>query len=58
MSDLTPNHTAGEPLEAIDKDKLASLRQKNIDNPEGGKKVIKTHTELMATSVITLKFVI
>ena len=45
MSDLTPNHKAGEPLEAIDADKLASLRQKNIENPEGGKKVIKTHTE-------------
>lgn len=29
----------------IDKDKLESLLQKNIDNPEGGKKVIKTHTE-------------
>src|SRR5699024_12215419 len=45
MSDLTPNHKAGEPLEAIDAEKLASLRQKNIENPEGGKKVIKTHTE-------------
>lgn len=45
MSDLTPNHKAGEPLEPIDKDKLASLAQKNIDNPAGGKKTIRTHTE-------------
>ncbi|WP_394281736.1 OsmC family protein [Corynebacterium sp.] len=45
MSDLTPNHNAGEPLEPIDKDKLAELAQKNIDNPEGGWKKIRTHTE-------------
>ncbi|WKD60079.1 OsmC-like protein [Corynebacterium ciconiae DSM 44920] len=45
MSDLTPNHTAGEPIQPIDKEKLESLAQKNIDNPEGGRKVIRTHTE-------------
>lgn len=45
MSDLTPNHTAGQPLAPIDKDRLASMAQKNIDNPEGGRKKIKTHTE-------------
>lgn len=45
MSSLTPNHTAGQPLPPIDADKLASLAQKNIDNPDGGRKVIKTHTE-------------
>lgn len=45
MSDLTPNHVDGEVLEPIDADRLASLAQKNIDNPEGGKKVIRTHTE-------------
>lgn len=45
MSDLTPNHTAGQPLEPIDAQKLAELAQKNIDNPEGGRKKIRTHTE-------------
>lgn len=45
MSDLTPNHKPGEPLPPIDKDKLEALAQKNIDNPEGGKKTIRTHTE-------------
>ncbi|WP_018296958.1 OsmC family protein [Corynebacterium lubricantis] len=45
MSDLTPKHNDGEVLEPIDKDKLAALRQKNIDNPEGGRRTIKTHTE-------------
>lgn len=45
MSDLTPNHQDGEALEPIDKDKLSELAQKNIDNPEGGRKKIRTHTE-------------
>lgn len=45
MSDLTPNHKAGEPLEPIDAEALQALAQKNIDNPEGGHKVIRTHTE-------------
>ena len=45
MSDLTPNHAAGQPLEPIDAEKLAQLAQKNIDNPEGGRKKIRTHTE-------------
>lgn len=45
MSDLTPNHRDGEPLAPIDADKLSELAQKNIDNPEGGKKKIRTHTE-------------
>lgn len=45
MSDLTPNHKTGEPLEPIDGEKLASLAEKNINNPAGGKRTIKTHTE-------------
>ena len=45
MSDLTPNHTAGEPIEPIDTQALKDLAQKNIDNPEGGNKKIRTHTE-------------
>ena len=45
MSDLTPNHTAGEPIEPIDTEALKELAQKNIDNPEGGHKKIRTHTE-------------
>ncbi|WP_151529663.1 MULTISPECIES: OsmC family protein [Corynebacterium] len=45
MSDPTPKHNAGEPLEPINKEKLAALAQKNIENPEGGRKVIRTHTE-------------
>ena len=45
VSDLTPNHTAGQPLEPIDAQKLAELAQKNIDNPEGGRRTIRTHTE-------------
>lgn len=45
MSDLTPNHKTGEPLEPIDSEKLASLAEKNINNPAGGKRTIKTHTE-------------
>lgn len=45
MSDLTPNHTAGEPIEPIDAQALKDLAQKNIDNPEGGNKKIRTHTE-------------
>ena len=36
MSDLTPNHNPGAPLQPIDKEGLAKLAQKNIDNPEGG----------------------
>ena len=38
MSDLTPNHNPGEPLQPIDKEGLAKLAQKNIDNSEGGRK--------------------
>ena len=45
MSDLTPNHNPGEPLQPIDKEGLAELAQKNIDNPEGGRKTVRTHTE-------------
>lgn len=45
MSDLTPNHKTGEALEPIDGEKLASLAEKNINNPAGGKRTIKTHTE-------------
>ena len=45
MSDLTPNHNPGEPLQPIDKEGLAKLAQKNIDNPEGGQKTVRTHTE-------------
>lgn len=45
MSDLTPNHQPGEPLQPIDAEKLASLAEKNINNPEGGRKTIRTHTE-------------
>ena len=45
MSDLTPNHQPGQPLEPIDAGRLAGLAQKNVDNPEGGRKVIRTHTE-------------
>ena len=45
MSDLTPNHQPGEPLEPIDGEKLAALAEKNINNPEGGRKTIRTHTE-------------
>ena len=33
MSDLTPNHNPGAPLQPIDKEGLAKLAQKNIDNP-------------------------
>lgn len=45
MSDLTPNHKDGEALEPIDAQKLSELAQKNINNPEGGRKKIRTHTE-------------
>ena len=45
MSDLTPNHKPGEPLQPIDKDALNALAQKNIDNPEVGKRTVRTHTE-------------
>ncbi|QGU04426.1 OsmC family protein [Corynebacterium comes] len=45
MSDLTPNHQQGQPLEPIDAEKLAQLAEKNINNPEGGRKVIRTHTQ-------------
>ena len=42
---LTPNHLQGQPLEPIDAQRLSELAQKNIDNPEGGRKTIRTHTE-------------
>lgn len=45
MSELTPNHEAGQAIEPIDNDKLKELAQKNIDNPAGGVKHIRTHTE-------------
>ena len=45
MSDLTPNHKAGEPLTPINGDNLQAMANKNTENPEGGKKVIRTHTE-------------
>lgn len=45
MSDLTPNHKPGEPLQPIDKDALAALAAKNVDNPAGAKKTVRTHTE-------------
>lgn len=45
MSDLTPNHKAGEPLAPIDGESLRAMANKNTENPEGGKKVIRTHTE-------------
>lgn len=45
MSDLTPNHNDGEALAPIDAEKLSEMAQKNVDNPEGGRKKIRTHTE-------------
>lgn len=45
MSELTPNHEAGQPLEAIDAAKLSELAKKNVENPAGGVKHIRTHTE-------------
>lgn len=45
MSDLTPNHNDGEPLAPIDAEQLKAMAQKNVENPEGGKKKIRTHTE-------------
>ncbi|WP_027004266.1 OsmC family protein [Corynebacterium halotolerans] len=45
MSDLTPNHKDGEPLAPIDAEKLSELAKKNTENPEGGRKTIRTHTE-------------
>lgn len=45
MSDLTPNHQPGQPLEAIDAAKLSELAKKNVENPEGGRRTIRTHTE-------------
>lgn len=45
MSELTPNHKDGEALEPIDAQALKDLAQKNIDNPAGGNKKIRTHTE-------------
>jgi len=42
---LTPNHLQGQPLAPIDAQRLSELAQKNIDNPEGGRKTIRTHTE-------------
>lgn len=45
MTELTPNHAEGQPIEPIDKDKLEALAQKNIENPEGGRKKIRSHTE-------------
>lgn len=45
MSDLTPHHAPGIPLQPIDADKLAELARKNVENPAGGRKVIRTHTE-------------
>ncbi|PRQ11230.1 peroxiredoxin [Corynebacterium sp. 13CS0277] len=45
MSSLTPNHADGTPLEPIDAARLDELAAKNIANPEGGRKVIRTHTE-------------
>lgn len=45
MSSLTPNHRPGEPLQPIDGEALRALAKKNIDNPEGAKKTVRTHTE-------------
>ncbi|WP_018023308.1 OsmC family protein [Corynebacterium ulceribovis] len=45
MTSLTPNHTAGQPLEAIDAAALSALAEKNQVNPGVGKKQIRTHTE-------------
>ena len=56
MSDLTPNHKAGEPLEAIDADKLASLRQKNIETQKAARRSSRLTPRLMDTSAITLRF--
>lgn len=42
---LTPNHKQGEKLQPIDGERLSELAKKNLDNPDGGKKVIRTHTE-------------
>lgn len=46
---ITPNHRAGEPLAAIDAEKLAALAEKNIAEPAKGKRKIRTHTEADGT---------
>ncbi|QMV86016.1 OsmC family protein [Corynebacterium hindlerae] len=45
MSELTPQHAPGTPLQAIDAEKLTELARKNVENPAGGRKAIRTHTE-------------
>lgn len=45
MSELTPNHRPGQPLQPINVEALRALAQKNIDNPEGARKTVRTHTE-------------
>lgn len=42
---LTPHHVDGEPLAPIDAERLSSLAGKNVANPDGGRKKIRTHTE-------------
>ncbi|AKK12144.1 OsmC family protein [Corynebacterium uterequi] len=45
MSDLTPNHVDGHPLQPINAQRLDALAQKNIEDPSNGRKTIVTHTE-------------
>lgn len=45
MSNLTPNHRPGEALQPIDAAALRALAEKNIENPSGAKKTVRTHTE-------------
>lgn len=45
MGSITPRHGQGQPLEPIDLDRLVQLAERNVNNPAGGKKVIRTHTE-------------
>ena len=42
---LTPNHRDGEPLAPIDAERLRTLARRNVENPDGGRRKIRTHTE-------------
>ena len=50
---LTPNHRDGEPLAPIDAERLRTLARRNVENPDGGRRKIRTTPRRTASSATT-----
>lgn len=58
MSDLTPNHKAGEPLAPIDGESLQAMANKNTETQKVAKRSSAPTLKQMVSSAITPRYAI